>query len=88
MWKISTIFILGLITAITPYFIGLREEWLSMMVATCGVISAILAYALRREFLILHHTVISGKDVVTEMYVESVIKKIQPVADSEGTENK
>ena len=34
-----------------------------------------MAYMLRREFLILHHTVLSGKDVVTEMYVESMVKK-------------
>jgi hypothetical protein len=79
MWKISVIFILGLLTAISP-FSGLPISWRQSFYVFAGLVIAFLTYLLRREFQILHHTVVSGKDVVTEMYVESTVKRVEPIA--------
>ena len=77
MWKISTIFTLGIINFFIVYS-GFPSDWKRyFFILSCLTIAA-LAYFVRREFQILHHTVISGKNVVTDMYVENVMKKTAP----------
>ena len=56
-------------------FSGFPSGWKRYFLILSSLAIAVLAYFIRREFQILHHTVISGKNVVTDMYVENVMKK-------------
>lgn len=79
MKKIATIFILSLIVMIVDIFGGFPWSAVKSFNIASFLFIAILTFFLRRDFQILHHTVVSGKDVVTEMYVESTMKKTAPV---------
>jgi len=75
MKKLAAIFILSAVTLIINFWSGFPVDYIKGFNIAASAAIIVLTYLLRREFLILHHTVVSGKDVVTQMYVESIPKK-------------
>jgi hypothetical protein len=86
MWKLSTIFVISIVDFFFVIYSGLYSSWNKYFIILSSLVIAVLTYFLRREFQILHHTVISGKSVVTDMYVENVLKKTPVVTEENKIE--
>ncbi|MFZ2038535.1 MAG: hypothetical protein WAV11_01180 [Minisyncoccia bacterium] len=86
MWKLSLIFSFSVVDFFFVIYSGLYSEWNRYFIIFSSLVIAVLTYFLRRDFQILHHTVISGKSVVTDMYVENVLKKTPAVTEENKLE--
>jgi len=73
MWQISVTFGLSIFLAFVPY-LGVPIKYKLWFVTLCAVFMAFLIYFIRKELLILRHTVLADREVVTDMYVENNLK--------------